>query len=330
MEEVRRLGVRERALMVESAARLLDDVLGSPVNRARTCKPETFDSVGFWNKAGIYIAIGGGVSDHAFAVHRGSIFQRLFRDALNQRLTRDGIIWDDEATNYKSYGWLESKALSTIRAFKGSMWHSVQSPDYPEDAIGRNVSQNVDEYAFRQGDPDSAERFARSLKRRIDRNKVHHEETIKRQVAIPGAFDIFVTKGKSVSKGEKGKSVSESENQHIVQKYEEVVEYRPVYESPSDQLQWLSQELLGLPVGSCYVREGEAIPYLKQYEQFPDSWMFPGLASAKFHEAMEIMKCRPPFEKPIPTVYPTMPSPTSGMKKQSPGSKGSPRRRGNK
>ncbi len=328
MDEIRRLGNRERALMVESAARLLDDVLGSPVNQARTCKQETTDWAGFWNKGGIYIGIGGGISDHAFAVHRGSIFQRLYRDALNGKLVRDGIIWDDEALNYRSYAWLESKAISTVRAFGISMWHAVQSQTYPDDDITSNVGQNVDEYVFRQGDPTAAEQFARSLKRKIDRNKIHHEETIRRQVAIPGSFDIFVTKGTSVSKGEKGKSVSQSENQHLVQKYEEIEERRPVYESPSDQLQWLSQELLGLPVGTCYVREGESVPYLKRYERFPDSWYFPGLAEAKFREAMEIMKCLPPFEKPIPTSFPTMPSPTSGMKKSSNMSKGSHRPRG--
>lgn len=310
VEEIERMPIAQQLTMVESAARLTSDVLSSPVIQARTCLPETIDWTAFKNNCGIHIILGGNISDHALRVHIGTDFQKTVNDAKKRKII-PGIYFVDEATNYHLYGAYESKALSTVRAFGISMWHAVQSCDYPTPDISRNTNQNVEDYIFAQFDPDESEQAARGLKGAYDRMKIHHEREVKRQVPIQGAFDIVTRK--SVAKGDNGKSVTESEQ--LVQRYDTEREYIPEFEKGKDQEFWKAQELQMLRVGQCVVRERNRPPYRLDVPLFPDSWGFPGYAKDKAEQCIQILKSRPPYETPVSVEFPTMPKEKRGMQK---------------
>lgn len=303
LEELDKMAHKERFIGPGSASRLIDTVNGNPVMQVRTCMPETFDWVQFKNKGGIHIILGGNVSKDALRVHVGADFQRTVRDA-KRRLLHPGIYFIDEATNYGLYGQFESDALSTVRAFGVSMWHAIQSENYPEE-IKQNVSQNVEDYVFLQLDPDESLRAARTLNASRDRYKVHHEDVSFRSVETE---EFIERKGKSITKGDK-KSVTES-TQLIPKKREEEVRTAR-YEALSDQTDFMSQELMTLLPGECWVNERGRAPHKTRVPLFEDSWgLRPDrpwertLSQEKADECINLLKQRPPYVTPVVVPFP--------------------------
>jgi hypothetical protein len=300
LEAIDSLDPKSRLMGPGSAVRLMKPVMGSPVIQVRTFTPESHDDVEFKNKGGIRIILGGDVSKDALRVLVGADFQRTVRDA-KRRLLNPGIYFVDEATNYGLYGQFESDALSTVRAFNISMWHAIQSENYPTQDIKRNVAQNVDDYIFLQRDPDEAFNSARTLNAARDLYEIHHEDVSYRSVDT----DEFITrKGKSVTKGEKGKSVTESEQ--LIQKKREEEVRRQVYNPLTQQTERRSDQLMILRTGECWVNARGRAPYRMQVPLFPDSWAFPGLAQAKADECIRLLKQRLPYRTPVAVPFPVL------------------------
>lgn len=124
--------LRDQLTLLEPAKRLLEQFLTSPPIIARTSKPATFNRAHFLNDAGIFVVLGGDISDDALRLLVGADFQETCFLAKKGRLTKRGYIVLDECNNYRLVGLAEAKALATMRAFGVNLWLVCQALDFDD------------------------------------------------------------------------------------------------------------------------------------------------------------------------------------------------------
>lgn len=288
--------VREQLSILDPVYRLLIGVLGSPPVLKMSTRPETVDWKAHYESGGITIILGSDSMAEATGVVIGTHYQKIVFFA-HQGIVRPGYFVCDEAINYKQIGTSESHILSMIRWRGVSVWYIIQSRDYPSPEIGSNVEQNTDHVVFRQGTSEMAMWAANNFLGALNEYKIHHHDTVKRQVHK--GFDTVSRKTKGVSKNHEGNEThTENVGESLVPIYGEEIEERPVYQSPADQLVWLAQKIQQLPVGTCWIREHNRAPFEFAVPWIADSWTVPGLKKRKIAECLNLLYQRPEYQVP--------------------------------
>jgi hypothetical protein len=126
------MSLRDQLTLLEPAKRLLEQFLTSPPIIAHTSKPATFNRAQFLSNAGIFVILGGDISDDALRLLVGADFQETCFLAKKGRLTLPGCIVLDECNNYRLAGLAEAKALATMRAFGVNIWLVCQALDFDD------------------------------------------------------------------------------------------------------------------------------------------------------------------------------------------------------
>lgn len=294
LEGVRFFPQREKIQMLYAVTRLYEAVYGKAPVLARTSKPATVDWVTFKNAGGIHFMLGGDVAPEVLRLAIRSDFQETIFNG--HRLMREGYCIFDEILNYGGFwGEFESHALSTCGHHGIHLVGQTQSLNFPTPEIRENVMSNTNRFWLSQSDFELSKIGALDLLGMLSRDKVHHVDTVKRQVNKGFREITHVVKG--ISKGEHGESESEREQINLVPILEIETDEKPVYEDVNAQVMWKAQELMGLPIGETIVREMRKKPYKIHVTLMKDSWPF-GMAAKKVKECCELIKLKNEYDTP--------------------------------
>ena len=312
-------GPRDDLAMLEPVRRMLSSQFRSIPILLRGCARPTMDWDAFFNAKGIYLIIGGDVSDIAFRLHVSAVFQHLAARKRKEKIYKNLRFLRDESNNAKLIGEFESAAWSTLRTFRMFTTDIIQSWDFPTPEIGRNARQNCNLYFFKQGDFESAKIAAQSMLASIDEYAAHHEDEIRRQVH--DGFDEIERKT-TTTRPDGG--VSESVSPQLIPRYREITDKRTTYKTGEHQILFKAQEIQELDVGEYFAREDGGEPHKEKAELCPEPWSFGGdpeygidpLWKEKALECIQMLKQLPMYITPtqikwVPAVPPASSTPTS-------------------
>ena len=286
--------------------RMLELLLSNYAMKARTGIQQTWNKIDFHNRAGIFVIVANGCSIDALRTYTFAEFHQV-SNWIKRGVIGPGVFVVDEVANYQLAGSYEAKAFATLRGSGMSIWHIVQSTNYPTEEITEAILDNSDHFVFLQGSAKMSQLFAGDLLPVLDEYKVHH--TTKKRVDRPMQAVTRITK----TKGDKGESESKSEV--LVADFDVVDE--SVYQTGNEQVLWLAQKLQKLPRGHYYYKTSRNGAGRAKAELFPDSWAFPGLKEAKYLECLQLLKTQAIYQQPTRTPFqpPTENPPQTHMRK---------------
>jgi hypothetical protein len=225
----------------------------------------------FFNAKGIYVIIGGDVSDESFRIHVSAVFQHLAARKRKEKIYKNLRFVRDESINARLIGDFEASAWSTLRTFRFFTTDIIQAWNFPRPDIAQIARQNCDLYMFKQGDFDSAKVAAQCLLASIDEYAVHHEDEIKRQV-----HDGFDTVEKTSKTTRPDGEISETVSDQQVARFREEKDKRTHYKSGEHQILFKAKEIQNLDMREFFAREDGGEPYKGKTDLCLEPWSFGG------------------------------------------------------
>ena len=222
---------------------------------------------------GIYIALGGG-SREAIQDNMASDFMQIVFDAKAEPSDTPRYVFVDEGVNYGLIHTFEAEALNTLRAFNVFTRWAVQSYQFATPAVETAFRQNTASVIFRQGSRYMAEECAGDLMTLCDEYKVHHHDFTTRQIRKDRKEE---RRNRSTRRDKHGEVEGFSDTNQTVNlsEFEEREEARASYQQGNEQLFWLARELRRLPVGTCWIQDGDGEPYLYRVPWLPELCVYP-------------------------------------------------------